>query len=200
MTRRAPLPVRGIQIGDAPKEARYMERAGRATAVLLILGFAGCSSMRINADYDTTVDFSTLKTYSWMERQRGDAEDPLMDNTLLEARVRAAVARELSAKGFPKVAAEEADFLVTYHVAREERFQLSTTGGPGWGWGSTTTHVHQYEEGTLILDIVSPQANMLLWRGTATAQIIESASPSRREKQINEAVEQILKRFPPEPK
>jgi hypothetical protein len=164
---------------------------------LLILALASCSSMRINTDYDTTVDFSTLKTYAWMERQRPEGEDPRMDNTLLEARVRAAVNRELSARGYPKVAAEDATFLVTYHVAREERFQLRSTGGAGWGWGSTT-HVHQYEEGTLILDILSPDGNMLLWRGTATAHVNESASPSRREKQINEAVERILKRFPPE--
>ena len=67
--------------------------------------------MRINTDYDTTVDFSTLKTYAWMERQRPESVDPRMDNTLLEARVRAAVDREFATKGFPKVPAEEASFL-----------------------------------------------------------------------------------------
>ena len=84
------------------------------------------------------------------------------------------------------------------HRIRQERMRLSTVGGPGPGWGGgVTTHVDRYDEGTLILDIIAPDGKTLLWRGTATAQIDESAKPKKREAKINEAVGRMLKRFPP---
>ena len=165
--------------------------------LLLIAALTSCSSMRIDSDYDTSANFSALKTYSWMARQPQSREDPRVDSTLLESRVRAAVDRELSFKGYAKVPSEEADFLIAYHVTREGRMQLHTMGGPGWGWGGTTTHVEKYEEGTLILDVIAPDGKMLLWRGTATARIDESAGAEKREKRINEAVRRMLQRFPP---
>lgn len=166
-------------------------------AVLLIAALTSCSSMRIDSDYDTSASFSGFKTYSWMARQQQASRDPRLDSTLLESRVSAAVDRELSAKGYAKVPLEEADFLVAYHVTREGRMQLHTMGGPGWGWGGTTTHVEKYEEGTLILDVIASDGRMLLWRGTATARIDESAGAEKREKRINEAVRRMLQRFPP---
>jgi hypothetical protein len=60
--------------------------------------------------------------------------------------------------------------------------------------------VDQYEEGTLILDLIDPNGMRLIWRGTATTPLDESAGPRQREATVNEAVESILKRFPPEQK
>jgi hypothetical protein len=55
----------------------------------------------------------------------------------------------------------------------------------------------QYEQGTLMLDILDSTSKQLIWRGTAQAEIYPNQSPKDREKTINKAVGKILSDFPP---
>jgi hypothetical protein len=55
----------------------------------------------------------------------------------------------------------------------------------------------QYEEGSLILDFVDPQTKQLIWRGSAKAEVDDVKTPEKREALIDEAVQKILKNFPP---
>lgn len=59
------------------------------------------------------------------------------------------------------------------------------------------TYVHEYEEGTLILDIVEPLNRDLLWRGSAEAKVDRQVSAQRKQKRIKKAVKKILSHFPP---
>ena len=61
----------------------------------------------------------------------------------------------------------------------------------------TDGYVENYDQGTLVLDIVDGRSNELVWRGTAQARIDPSNSPEERQRRINEAVRKILDRFPP---
>ena len=65
------------------------------------------------------------------------------------------------------------------------------------GPGRTEIIVREYEVGTLLLDILDPGERSLLWRGSGNARVRESSDPAQRERQINEAVKNILRRFPP---
>ena len=163
--------------------------------VLVVL--AGCS-MRVTSDYDRSADFSRLETYSWATPDQPATGDPALDDSLLHSRVRRAVERELSVKGYRVVASGEPDFLVTHHVTRETKF-APTFASPGWQSG-LRTELDQYREGTLILDLLDPNDMRLLWRGTAITSIDESAAPKDREATVNKAVRLILERFPPKPK
>jgi hypothetical protein len=64
----------------------------------------------------------------------------------------------------------------------------------------TTTYVRQYEEGTLVLDIVNAKSNQLMWRGSAQAEINRQLKPEEREKRLQEAIGKILAQFPPKKK
>ena len=57
--------------------------------------------------------------------------------------------------------------------------------------------VHQYEEGTLILDFVDADAKELIWRGTATKALDSNPTPEKIEKNIGNVVAKILAKFPP---
>ena len=65
------------------------------------------------------------------------------------------------------------------------------------GWGGPQTYVRDYDEGTLLIDVIDPATMQLLWRGSGTGVVDPQASPEKREQRINEAVEQILADFPP---
>jgi hypothetical protein len=89
--------------------------------------FAGCSSsVSVSSDYDPANDFSNLKWFRWFGTPKRDAGDPLT-NQLLETRVKLAVEKAMTAKGFVRLDRGEPDFFVAAH------------GGP-WGlsgvvWG-----------------------------------------------------------------
>jgi hypothetical protein len=81
--------------------------------------------------------------------------------------------------------------------------------GPGWGYGygasyrpgywagAPETYVYEYEEGTLILDIVNPANKELIWRGSAQDEVNFKSTPEKDQTQLNEAVHQMLEKFPP---
>ena len=171
---------------------------------LVILALAGCARVSVTTDYDRSANFSGLRTYTWRPGKQQGTGDPRIDSTLLDARMRAAVDRVLAAKGYQKAAPEATpDFLVGYHAVVRQKTSIQTINtwygyrvGARGGWPETYTH--DYDEGTLLIDIIDPKTNQLLWRGTGTAVVDPTASPEKRERRINDAVDQILAKFPPQ--
>jgi hypothetical protein len=178
-------------------------------AVLLAAGTAfavagGCSNMQISSDYDPGVDFSRLGSYGWLPDPRPPTGDPRLDSSLLDGRIRSAVKAQLAARGYREVSPDQADFLVTYHVALESKLDVDTmyrSYGYGWGRGygpvELDTVVREYEQGTLLLDFVDPETRNLIWRGSASAEITPDSTPERRQERVNRAVAGMLERFPP---
>jgi len=159
----------------------------------LALLFA-CSSVSTNYDYDTSYDFAKLKTYRWADiPSKSDA------NPLVIQRVGAAVEGQLKAKGYAP--AEGApDFLVAAYVGKRTRIQVTDTGyryGPRGAWYGGGVDVYEYEEGSLVVDIVDARTKQLVWRGTATSILDPDATPEERTERINEAVAKMFKDFPP---
>ena len=171
----------------------------------LLLVLPGCSTFRVTTDYDPEANFQELKSYAWLAKIRKPSDDPRLHNSLVDGRVRAAVDRELAAKGYSKAGTSSADFLVTYYLGLEKKINIHTIhssygyGYRGWygGYGGATL-VDQYEEGSLLLDILDSEGGDLLWRGTARARVRSSNSPEERQRRINNAVAEILSRFPPQ--
>jgi hypothetical protein len=97
---------------------------------------------------------------------------------------------------------------IGYKVTTQDKvtYQTVSTGwgggygyrwGGGWGVGTSTTYASEYTEGTLIIGIFDTGRKELVWNGSGTGTIDPSASPERRDENIQEAVSKILKDFPP---
>lgn len=168
--------------------------------VLSLPALFGCSSISVSSDYDESADFSELRTFAWMLESKGGHVDVGVEDPLIRSRIQIAIARELEAKGYRHVA-EEPDFEVTYHARTQEKIHVQSVprAGPMVGprWGGTYTEVYQYDEGTLIIDVIHTSTQRLLWRGTAKAAVDWQASPEARTALINEAVQKTLAEFPP---
>jgi hypothetical protein len=166
---------------------------------------AACSTIQVRRDYDRSFDFSGFHTWSWLPLPVPEKIDPRVHNDLVDRRVRSAVERVLAAKGFRKVEQGQGDFGVGYLAAIEGKVDVQTINsfygyGPGWGGGMgppTETIVREYDQGTLVLDVVDTRTKRLVWRGSAQAEVSENRSPEARDERLNEAVTRMLAGFPP---
>ena len=163
-----------------------------------------CSGIRVTTDYDTSADFSEVRSYAWFDDRSGVQGDRADVTSLLDRRVRSAVDAELQRKGIALVDRSAAKVLITYHLGVETKLDVDTINS-GYGYGryggyggiNTTTTVREYQEGTLLIDMIDPSSKQLMWRGSGQARIRQTSSPEDREKRVAEAVKQILEKFPP---
>jgi hypothetical protein len=62
---------------------------------------------------------------------------------------------------------------------------------------SRQTVVYEYQQGSLILDISTPVPGRLIWRGFARSAIEPDETQEQRDTRLREAVNKLLKQFPP---
>jgi hypothetical protein len=180
---------------------RILTIAGVGAAFLL----SACSGISTSSDYDPSVDFSKFSTYTWLDTE-GDDIDAITDS-----RIKGSIDAALLAKGFKK-GGEGADLAVGYQVTTAERRSYNTVntgwgGGYGWGgygWGgygmnvgASTTYENVWQEGSLLIGMFDGASKNLVWTGTATSALDASRSPQERQQLVNDAVDKMLKDFPP---
>lgn len=181
--------------------------------LLWIVLLTGCASMQITSDYDAATDFSRLRSYDWLPVPKIESGNPKIQyDSLLGQRVKAAVEAQLTGKGYVQDQ-QQPDFLVTYHVAVDQKVSVTYLNelygyGPGWGpsyrrrmlsygYPGGEVMVSEYQQGTLIIDVVRASDKQLVWRGTARDEVRPENTAQAREKRIREAVGKILSLFPP---
>jgi len=166
-----------------------------------VLVLAGCSSQKVNFDYDRQADFSKYTTYDWYEGDHTIAEE----DPFAHQRFVAAVDRELAAAGFQK-ASSNPDVYITYHADDEENTVIDTNHfdygygdswywGGGMGMGSSTNTVRTYTTGTLVLDMWDASTKKLVWRGVASDTV--SDDPAKNAKKIDQVAKKLFESYPP---
>ncbi len=182
-----------------------MRKVAWVGAGLLVV--SACGGMNIRTDYDPQAlpSFGSYRTYGWLPQPQGG--DRRVNNDLVQRRIVRAVDTELQQRGYQLVTSGTRDFMVGWHAAIDGKMDVSTIdryyGYRRGRWGGagvvvSDTYVREYNQGTLVLDVVDAKSNELAWRGSAQAEVRENASPEEREARITKAVQEILKRFPPQ--
>ena len=180
----------------------------RYTVVALLLGALSVSALATTkSDYDQSFNFSSLKTWDFKVQNRMP-RDPVGANSLWNQRIRQDLERQLAADGFQKVSDGTPSFMVAYYMGTKEKYDTRyiNYGFPGhWGrwwrfggwhgWGPAAGNVDvwqiPYTESTLVVDVVDPQTNMLIWRGYNT----DTIDFNKSDKSIRDAVGDVMKRF-----
>jgi len=185
-----------------------MNKLIRFIAPVVLAANLSCSTLKVSSDHDPEAEFKGIKTYAWELPKQEKTGNPIIDSTLLDKRVRTAVDRELAKKGISKLESGSPDILVGYHAALKDKLDVTYMNnyygyGAGWGWNYAhdsyvqQAHMYTYAVGSIVLDIVEPEANQLIWRGSAQAEVDQKRTPEQKEKLINQAVKQMLSKFPP---
>lgn len=139
--------------------------------------------MVVHCAYGPGIKFSGLgSSFAWTPALPRETGDPRVDNPNLHALIRDTVDAQLRALGFTWKNPAAADFWVDYYVARRDPGALTSEQAP---------------RGALVLRVIDPKTEQLIWQGTARAALDDSASPDARKKRINDAVQRIFEHFPP---
>lgn len=159
--------------------------------------FTGCSSLRISVDYDPSFDFNAPQSFA-IAHYNKEGEDTLFNDRVINA-----LQKDLQSKDYTKRAKEEADLIVTFHTNIENKINIDTDyqmiGYTGYAYGGSmvaTTRTYNYKKGTLILDILNPKNEKIVWRGMATDILKEHKTPQERMAYINKVVKEVMKNFP----
>jgi len=171
-----------------------MKREHRSATIFVIglLVAVSALAMEVRTDFDHHANFSQYKTYSWA---KVDTPDPLWND-----RVKEAVDRALTAKGFSQVPAGGDVSVVAVGTTRAKpTLRTFYDGFDGWMWGgfgNATITVENYTEGTLVVDLFDTNTKHLIWRGSASDVL--SGKPEKDEKKLEKAVSKMFEHFPPQ--
>ncbi len=161
---------------------------------LLVSFFISCSSVRVSSDYDTQIDFSSLKTFAFYKT--GVDKAPISD--LDKKRIMRAIESELVAKGMTKSATP--DVLVNIFTKSRERVDVNDNSFGGYWYpryyGPSQVSVSTQTEGTLFIDLLDTNGKSLLWQGIGTG-VLQMRSMEKKEERIKEFVHEIMEQFPP---
>jgi hypothetical protein len=150
--------------------------------------------------------------------------DPMLDNSITNSRLRADLAQAFEAKGYAVASQQSADFLIAYYAGTKEKFDTTYWGptyAPGWrysyrgrrgwawpyygaGWndglysayGPGRMSVNSYTQGQVIVDVTDPRTNELLWRGQGVEPV--SNDPVKYASALRGVVNAIVAKFPQE--
>jgi hypothetical protein len=175
----------------------------------VVLAFAlfvvtGCAiPLTVDYDYDTSYDFTKLRTYDWLPTPPGDQIEDLT-----EKRLQGAMNTQLQAKGYSR-STESPDFLLSMQgikktvekgstgVGASIAVPVGSHGSVSLGGGKSKPRV--MEEGALTVLITERASGALLWKGMAAAEIKPKQSPEEQQQRINSVIAELLKNFPPKP-
>ena len=148
------------------------------SAFLLFLCVATLAAAKYESSFNPDYNLSELRTFDFQKQTRtaGEAFGRL---PLAEARIRSALEQALEKKGYERLENGEPDFLVAFNALLQHQRTTTTSsyGLGGWGneWGTVwdDDRTEDYEEGTLIVDIVDNEGDQdaLVWRGRARARV-----------------------------
>ena len=150
-------------------------------------------SQDVQLDFDKTADFAKFKNYKWIALENESPIDKLTDE-----QIKATLDAAFAQMGLRKVEDDgSADLLVGYqsYEGVERRFGQGYNVGPGWSAG--TAERSAIYEGQLSVDMYDPANHNLVWRAVASKALDPKASAKKRQKNLNKAVSNLMKNYPP---
>ena len=172
-----------------------LTKSAIALAVLLTACMA-TMGQDVRYNYMPGTDFSKYHTYKWVTIEGG-----AHPNQIVDAEIKQAVDSQLASKGLTKTDSDKADLYVGYQIAidKEKQWNAYSMGGPRWGgMGSATSST--ISNGTLVLDMYDPTTKQLVWTGNATKTLDPSGNQEKNQKNLDQAMQKLLKNYPPKQK
>jgi len=163
----------------------FLVRNAAQLALFVTIALAGCASTPdIRYDYDRAADFSSYRTYNIMDRA-GQESGGAPYESITAQRIRLAVEHEMESRGYTK--ATTPDIFVNFYVTVQQVQKVSQVPAapqPVYGYGYRRyntwpgqhyeTWVRNYNEGTLMIDVVDASTNQLVWEGVGRGRLTKS--------------------------
>jgi len=163
---------------------KKMSRFVLLTSAVILL--ASCASKPvIETDYDHTIDFSQYTTYGFFNPM--GIENPNY-SSIYGSIFRDAISKEMESRGYKM--SDNPDLMINVSGRLQDKTKVTTTSDPymgggyygyrrgaygawgGYGYG-TQTHVSNYTEGTVNIDMVDRNMKRMVWEGVAVGRVNE---------------------------
>jgi hypothetical protein len=177
-----------------------MNRHSRITLGALLAAAAlaaACASLTVRSFSARSASFDRYRSYRWADAAPRATGDPRLDNNpFFEQRLIDDADRELAARGFEKRTSGTTDLILHYHASVGQKIDVAIADQryancQGCGTGSV------YDAGTILLDLVDPVTNTLVWRGWAEGSLDGIIDNQRwLEQRVDEAVRRIVATVP----
>jgi len=146
--------------------------------------------------------------------------DPMLDNSITNRQLHNDLVQGFESKGYT-LSASNPDFEVAYYAGTKQKMD-TTYWNPGpayrygyrgygfrsnryaWAWPwyargpafpyGPNMQVEEYVQGTVIVDVIDPKTQELLWRGQGVATV--SDNPATYSQELSKSVTAILQKFP----
>lgn len=176
--------------------------AGVVLAVAAMI--AGCTSAPVKSApmIDPKADFDSFETFGWYSE--AGSESAARPTSLLDTTIRAAIATELTRKGYVEASERgAADLLIEYQTARTDKIKsnpfrvgvgVGSFGGNVGGSVSTgTPSARNVTEGSLVIHAVDPVRNVEVWQSRISGELGEGTVAPEV---VQSAVSELLSDFP----
>jgi len=151
----------------------------------------------ITIDYDHSVNFLKLKTFTW---DKVHATDPRVED-----RITIALNRDMAGR-YMTLAGKDADVTVIAVEATQDKQEYTDfyaglnnlSWQRSWGTGGfldTAASVKDVPVNTLIIDMYDTKTQKLLWRGIVTEPV--TGSEDKKDNAIDKEVTQLISKYPP---
>jgi len=187
-------------------------------ALTALLGACASGPPKPTVDYKPDYDFGKVSTIAFYH-DSGEVvgDNPLQLSDIQRGRINEALTVALQADGFRFVKdPKQADLLLSWHLVTQQKtdirtYETPTMGYAGYGrynrysayrcWSCAPTQtevsVHNYTQGTFIVDMIDPKLKQSVWRGVTKSRL--KTEPSQDQADYNAAAKVIFESFPPYP-
>jgi len=154
--------------------------------IVALIGLAGPTASFAGPSISTQAapgaNFSTYKTYSWVQ-----AKAPAGGNPITYQQIMADLDAGLAQKGYLK-AASDGDLSLILTLGAQDKTDVES-----WGRFGLQTSVYQYTQGQLSLDAFDTKTKQAVWHGQAS----ETINPDKpNQSKIDSAVAKFVAQFP----
>ena len=168
-------------------------------AAIAAVAVAGCATMTVSSHIERGINFSEYVTYDWGPPDNLPVGDPRLDNNpFFTDYLQGAIEKRMAAKGYDRAVAGGADLLIHYHASVSQKIDVDDVDHRyGYCYENCEPRYFNYEEGTLVIDLVDTNTNKVIWRGWAQDSmngIIDNQA--RLEKQVDESVTRMMMQLP----
>ncbi len=186
---------------------KKMSRYLLFTVAVMLL--ASCASKpTIETDYDHTIDFSQYTTYGFFNPM--GIENPNY-SSIYGSIFRDAISKEMESRGYRM--SDNPDLMINVSGRLQDKTKVTTTSDPYMGggyygyrrgaygaWGGyghgTQTHVSNYTEGTVNIDMVDRAMKRMVWEGVAVGRVNEKKTNEETRTNIYAGIQEMFAGYP----
>jgi hypothetical protein len=174
--------------------------------LLLALAVGSCAStIEVRTIVAPEASLTTQRTFRLLDapvrrdgRPTTGADDPMVNNSIANRALRERITRAFTARGYQLVE-REPDLVVAFYASAREALDVAV-----WDYGFPVRSrwprpmyqqvVTEVTEGSVVVDVIDPRTQELLWRGEGRARL--SSDPAENVKELARAAEKVVRKYP----